>query len=330
VIPNQPAPHPPRPARSSTTALTILPLVLSIAVPGLGACDSSDGGGALLAFILVALAHSGDTNSYATSGSNTGSASTGGYVAGPKLGAPCTLGANPDPCVQEGFVCKQVGDTSSCQLPGEFERCIYYDPGCAPTIPPLFCEPDFESDGLPVSFCVYHCDYDTAECPNVFTNCQANTPDICYINYCGPGAFVVNGTAYYADCNSGGTNDGTCVPYYGSGTPGVCQAAGPVALWQPCSDLRLDGGTSDLCAKGTTCLAFPSDGGVPKTMCAPLCAPSGASVSGPSCGAGQTCFSAGSVDYGFCLTDCAGGRSCPAPTSCQDYGMFVTRPECVP
>jgi hypothetical protein len=245
------------------TALKASPLVLSIAACGLGACsgDSTDGTTDLIAFILVIVAHSGETTSGATT-------------------------------------------------------------------TPLFCEPGFEDNGNPVNVCVYHCAV-TADCPNVFTSCQSDEPKICYVNPCGPGAWIVNGTTYYADCNSGGTNNGTCVPYYGTGTPGVCQAAGPVAVWQPCSDLRLDGGISELCAKETTCLVFPVDGGAPKTMCAPLCAPAGASVSGPSCEAGQTCFSAGSVDFGFCLTDCAGGQSCPAPTACQGYGTLA-RPECLP
>jgi hypothetical protein len=104
-------------------------------------------------------------------------------------------------------------------------------------------------------------------------------------------------------------------------------AAGPVAVWQPCSDLPQDGGTSELCTNGNTCVVFTVAGGPAKTMCAPLCAPAG--TSGPSCSAGQTCFLPESSDFGFCLTGCAGGQSCPAPTTCQGYGSHSFQ-ECLP
>jgi len=305
-------------------ALKLSPLVLSIAALGLWACGGSSGTG-------TSTGTGGTTTGGSTSGGTSGSGSTGGADAGlPVVGTACTLGSTPDPCASAGLACTIVNTDTSCQLPGELSPCLDA-PGCATTTPPLFCEPGYKLNNNPVKLCVFHCSV-TADCPNVVTNCQSNSQvssKVCFVNFCGPGAPIANGTDYYGACNSVGTGDGTCVPYNGSGSPGFCEAAGPVAAWQPCSDLRPDGGTSDLCASGSTCVIFPVPGAAPKSMCAPFCAPTGASVSGPACGAGETCFSAGSVDFGFCLTDCGGGQSCPAPTGCQGYGS-QSQQECLP
>jgi hypothetical protein len=299
----------------------LIPVVLLTAL-GLWACSGGGGGTGTTGGTTT-----GGGTTGGTSGTGTTGSSSGGDAGPPGLGHSCTLGANPDPCyVNYGLGCSQVGG-GTCQLPTELQPCLA-DPGCAVETPPLFCEAGFQLAGNPVNLCVNHCNV-TADCPNVVTSCTQTNPKLCFINFCGPGSTPTNGTAYYGTCNSGGTGNGTCVPFNPTGSPGWCVGAGPVALWQPCSDTRTDGGTSDLCGTGTTCVVFPVSGGASKSMCAPLCAPTGASISGPACGAGETCFSAGSVDFGFCLIDCGAGQNCPAPLGCGNFTAQSLK-ECLP
>jgi hypothetical protein len=311
----------------------LFPVVLSIAVLGLWACGGGSTGTS---------SGTGTTTGGSTTGGTSGTGSTGSSSGGdaglPGLGQSCSQSTTPDPCRAFGLACNQLDDgTVSCQLPRELQPCcvsgscsdagVLADPGCAVADPPLHCQPGFLSGGVAVNLCVNLCTV-TADCPDVVTTCQGS-PKLCFLNFCGPGSSPTNGTTYYGACNSGGTGDGTCIPFNPTGSPGFCAASGPVALWQPCSDARPDGGTSEVCASGSTCAVFPVSSGPPKTLCAPLCAPTGATVSGPPCGAGETCFSAGSVDFGYCLTDCGAGQACPAPTACQSLGSQALK-ECLP
>jgi len=268
---------------------------------------------------------SGSTGS--SSGGTTGASTSGGGDAGVVTGAACNPSAMPDTCFATGLACSPAG---TCQYPPELSACLT-TVGCAAN---LQCTPGYQSaaTGAALSLCLYPCGT-TADCPNPITNCQAHTggasPNVCFVDFCGSG----HPNAFYQSCNSATTGDGVCLPIGqgAQGEVGACDATGSLPAWSSCSGSRVDGGANAFCDPQSFCTPFVGATGPAAYICAPLCAPAGLPVSGPSCAAGQTCIP---MPYGgYCLQDCgaAGDPPCPAGLTCgTTQGPQGVVSECLP
>jgi hypothetical protein len=228
-----------------------------------------------------------------TTGSSTGSSTDGGIM----MGTDCNPTAMPDTiCAPAGYYCDPT--LNDCQLPPEFSPCNA-TVGC---VAGLSCVAGF--GGANDSLCVQICST-SADCINPLAACSAvgsTSTKACRIDYC---------TSAYLPCNSGGSNDGTCIPTMGGSTQ-YCLQGGPIAANEPCATTRADGGGVDLCQVGSYCVGFEAN----TTACLSLCALASPTFpdGGPGCSANALCsgFTQGS-DWGVCLLTCKRLADCPAP-----------------
>ncbi len=269
------------------------------------ACSSSAGGNGTTSAVASATSGRGTATSGAASssggsagattsggsatGATTGTASTSGGTTGGDggivgLGQACNFNLQPDPCFTSyGLSCDPASGT--CQIPPELYPCLS-DVGCSK--PGLVCTPGFQSNGQPVSACVYPC-AQTADCPDLSTSCQqlpAGT-HICFLNPCAPDG--VDG--YFAPCPSESADDGECLPIFAdtaSEIAGVCVGAGTLGSGAACTGTRTDAGLAGLCLAGLNCTQFDAGQDAPlASFCEPTCY-SNIEVpgSGPACADG--------------------------------------------
>jgi hypothetical protein len=183
--------------------------------------------------------------------------------------------------------------------------------------------------GTPGFFCLQSCTT-SASCTDPFDICELGPTGVsyCLYDFCGPTPppnTSSSGPTYYGPCSAQGTNDGTCLPWYTSGTIGFCQQAGTAPLSGPCDPSR-DGGLSSQCPIDTFCV-LGSDG---LGFCAPMCAPPG-SPGAPRpgtdagftglCASGTTCIATDDFDgavIGACLASCVTSATCSGSLLCQD------------
>jgi hypothetical protein len=267
---------------------------------------------------------SAGTTGAATTGTTTTGGTTGAVDAG--VGTPCDATVTDTTCAPFGLFCQGVlisdgGFPGTCVLPIEQVACLPAV-GCEPG---FFCVAGVFAGG---SFCVQSCQQ-SSDCQSLVNSCVphviAPNDAGCVPNVCGPGSTPANGTGYYSPCNGQATNDGICLPV--SSTQAYCRQGGTVALNQPCSSTRVDGG-GDLCQVGTTCVTLKINKagvfGLYSACLAPCpIAPPTWSDGGPVCDSTSTCvqvFPTG-LPTGFCFEKCLrASPSCPTPLVCLNTG----------
>lgn len=261
----------------------------------------------------------GTTGNTAGNGSTSGGTTTGGDGGIVGLGQTCNFSLQPDPCFTSyGLSCDPA--SASCQLPPELYPCLS-TVGCSN--PGLVCTPGFQSNGEPVSACVYPC-VETADCPDLSTSCQElpGGTHICFLNSCASDG--VHG--YFEPCPSETTDDGECLPIFAdtpSEVAGVCVGTGSLGNGAACTNTRTDAGLAGLCLAGSNCTQFDAGEEAPlSSFCEPTCY-SNLEVPGPgpACtDADNICFNySDSNFYGSCLASCAGDGACPAGTGCYSF-----------
>ncbi len=195
------------------------------------------------------------------------------------------------------LACTLDGGVGHCEPPGEFQPCATQF-GCSGS--QLRCIGPF-SGSPPNDFCYQPCEL-TTDCTDPDTICVPSglpSGSICIPNECGPGSGTdggsLNGTVFFAPCDSLDAGDGTCIPYFSedAGPFGVCQGAGPVVDGGAC---EIDRSTvALLCQVGFGCnQPVPGSPG----DCAPLCDPLDAG--GPVCARTLSC----EVEPGFSVGLC--------------------------
>ena len=308
----------------------LLPIVAFAATACSGGSTNTDGGTTGGSTTGGGTTGGSTTSGGTTSGGTTGGGTTTGGTTGPTIGSACTppAGAGTDPCAVSGLNCNPdaSGTGNSCQLPQEFGNCTK-TVGCAnPTV--YKCT----TLGTNGNLCVQDCTA-TSDCLDTLGVCApfSKTLKICVPNQCGPGSTPANGSAFFAPCNSSGTNDGTCVPFqFSSGPGGLCVASGTAPAAGPCSFERTDAGSSALCAAGSFCFQDSTNG---NSQCLQICnnGTSSGTDGGTATDGGVTAFpqSCASTDFcnavfsngnwGTCIQSCSpdGGAACPTNTTCQ-------------
>jgi hypothetical protein len=265
------------------------------------------------------------TSGGTSTGDTTGSAtSSGGSTGGSLIGMPCDPTVAPDSmCAPSYYFCQSFplpdgGVAGSCQLPGEMIECST-SVGCAANDggQELDCTPGFTEGNTTVNLCVYSCSI-TADCPSLWTSCVpfSSSKSVCFSNNCA-------GTAgpFFVACNSGGSNDGQCLPSVAYPNPpssdpyGICVGGGTALLDGPCSPVRTDAGLSEICPIGGLCQVGADGGSACFQISDAYCGPTNTAVfpSSPP----PPIFS-GPPSWFLCLHDCDGGGSiCPTGQACM-------------